>query len=184
MHLLVKGIKVYSNEGPCPFPMGDNYKIEKIHWQNLKIFSRVIGPISTKLGTMHPRGTQICSNEGPCPFPRGDIYEIAKIHRQNLRIFFSRTTGPMSTKPTIVLPRMRGIQVCSNEEPVNLHKVNNDFFLLLIIILIILCVSQFSKSFRWALWPMDLLFVAILVIRWRLYCKCPWDFWFKWYMYW
>ena len=36
------------------FPRGDNYAIAKIHWQNLKIFSRTTGPISTKLGTKHP----------------------------------------------------------------------------------------------------------------------------------
>ena len=48
----VKGIQVYSNEGPRPFPRGDNYEIVKIHWRNLKIFfSRTTEPISTKLGT-------------------------------------------------------------------------------------------------------------------------------------
>ena len=30
-HPWVKGIEVYSNEGPRPFPRGDNYKIAKIH---------------------------------------------------------------------------------------------------------------------------------------------------------
>ena len=40
------------------------------------------GPISTKLGAMHPwvKGFQVCSNEGPHPFPRGDNKEIAKLH--------------------------------------------------------------------------------------------------------
>ena len=65
----VKGIKVYLNEGPRPFPRGDNYKIAKIHWRNLKIFSRTIGPIST---TKHPwvTETHVCSNEGPRPFSK------------------------------------------------------------------------------------------------------------------
>ena len=27
----VKGIQVYSNEGLCPFPRGDNYEIAEIH---------------------------------------------------------------------------------------------------------------------------------------------------------
>ena len=46
----MKGIKVCSKKGPCPFPRGDNYEIAKIHWQNLKIFSsRTTVPISTKL---------------------------------------------------------------------------------------------------------------------------------------
>ena len=77
----VKGIQVCSNERPHPFPRGDNYKIVKIHWQNLKIFfSRTNGPISTKLGTKSPwvKGIQVCANERPCPFRRGDNYKIAK----------------------------------------------------------------------------------------------------------
>ena len=32
------------------------------------------------------------------PFPRGGNYEFAKIHWRMKRIFFSRTTGPISTK--------------------------------------------------------------------------------------
>ena len=55
-------------------------------------------------------------------------------------------------------PLMKGTQVCSNEEPLNSHKVN-EFFLLLINILIIICVYWFSRSFffRWVLWLMGLL---------------------------
>ena len=34
-HPWVKGIKFCSNEGPRPFPRGDNYEISKIPWQNL-----------------------------------------------------------------------------------------------------------------------------------------------------
>ena len=30
----VKGIQVSSNEGPRPFPRGDNYEIAKMHWRN------------------------------------------------------------------------------------------------------------------------------------------------------
>ena len=46
---LGKGKQVYSNEGPCPFPRGDKYKIAKLHWKNFKVFSsRTTGPISTK----------------------------------------------------------------------------------------------------------------------------------------
>ena len=33
-HPLVKGIQVCSNEGPGPFPRGDNYEIVKIHLRN------------------------------------------------------------------------------------------------------------------------------------------------------
>ena len=43
------GWSFFSNEGPCSLSRGDNYKIAKIHWQNLKIFfSRTIETISTK----------------------------------------------------------------------------------------------------------------------------------------
>ena len=34
----VKGIQVCSNEGPRPFPRGDNYEIAKIHWRNYNFF--------------------------------------------------------------------------------------------------------------------------------------------------
>ena len=52
MHLWVKGIQIYINEGPSPFPRGDYYEIAKIHWRNSKFFSsRSRQPISTKLGT-------------------------------------------------------------------------------------------------------------------------------------
>ena len=34
----------------------------------------------------------------PCSLPMGDNYGIAKIHWWNLKIYFSRTTGPISTK--------------------------------------------------------------------------------------
>ena len=65
-HPWVKGIQVCSNEGPHPFPRGDNYNTAKIHWQNLKIFfSRTTEPISTKLGTKHfwVKGTQSFTNK-------------------------------------------------------------------------------------------------------------------------
>ena len=67
----------------------DNYKIAKIHWQNLQIFYRTIGPISTKLGTKHPyvKQIQVFWNEGPSPFPKGDNDKIAKIHWWNLTSF-------------------------------------------------------------------------------------------------
>ena len=54
MHPWLKGIQICSNEGPCPFPRGDNYEIED-------------GSISNKYGAKHPwmEGIQICSNEEP-----------------------------------------------------------------------------------------------------------------------
>ena len=88
-HPWIKGIKIYSNEGPHPFPREDNYEIVKIHWWNLKIFSRTIAPISIKLCTKHPpvKGIPVCSDEGPHPFSRGENYEIANVYWRNLRIF-------------------------------------------------------------------------------------------------
>ena len=47
MHLWMKGIQVCLNEGPFPFPKGDNSEIAKIHTRHLKIFSRA-GLISVK----------------------------------------------------------------------------------------------------------------------------------------
>ena len=67
MHPWAKEIQICSNEGPHPFPRGDNYPIGKIHWKNLNIFFyRTTGPISHKLSTKHPwvKGIQVCSNKG------------------------------------------------------------------------------------------------------------------------
>ena len=91
---------------------------------------RTTEPISTKLGTKHPwmNGFQICSNEGPSSFSRGDSYKMVKIHWRNLEIFVSRTTEPISTKLGTKHPWVKGIQVSSNEEKLNSHKVNNVFF--------------------------------------------------------
>ena len=58
-------------------------------------------------------------------FLRGDNFKIVEIHWRNFKIFFSRTTGPISTKFSTKHPLVKGIQVCSNEEPFNSHKVNN-----------------------------------------------------------
>ena len=103
------------NEGSRgPFPRGHNYEI----WKNVdeikkKLSSRTTGPISTKLGTMHPRvkGIQVCSNEGCCPFPRGE-------------------------KTLKKLTWFKEIKVSSNEETIKFHKVIMFFFLLLINVLI------------------------------------------------
>ena len=79
---------------------------------------------------------QVCSNEGPNPFLWGDNSEIAKIHWRNLNMFFSRTVWPISTKFGTNHLWVKGIQVCSNEEPFKSHKVNYGFFLLLLNIMI------------------------------------------------
>jgi hypothetical protein len=78
----VNGIQVCSNKGPGPLQRGDNHKNVKMGWGHLKIFSRTIGPILTKLGTNYPwmKGIQICSKKGDSPSPRGDNSERVKIH--------------------------------------------------------------------------------------------------------
>ena len=127
----MKGIQICSNEGPHPSQRGDNRELIKVNWQLLKIFfSRTTGPILTKLSTKYPweKGIHVCSNERPHPSPRGDNYEIVKKHWWNSKIFFSRTTEPISTKFGTKHPWVKGIQVCSNEEPINSPKINNVFF--------------------------------------------------------
>ena len=67
---------------------------------------------------------QVCSNEGPNLFLRGDNDKTAK----NFKIFSSRTAGPISTKFDAKHRWVKGIQVCSNEEPFTSLKVNKGFF--------------------------------------------------------
>ena len=89
-HPWVKGIQVCSDEGPRPFPRGDNSEIVNLYLKFLKIFfSITTGPIWTKLGTKHSwvEGIQFCSNEGARPFLKGVNNEIAEIHLQNFKIF-------------------------------------------------------------------------------------------------
>ena len=42
--------------------------------------------------------------------------------------FFSRSTGPISTKLRTKHPWVKGIQACSNKETVNSQKEDNGFF--------------------------------------------------------
>ena len=44
-----------SDVKPSLFPTGDDNEITKIHWPNIKIFSRTTGSISTKPVAKHPR---------------------------------------------------------------------------------------------------------------------------------
>ena len=84
----VKGIHFCSNEGPCPFPRGDNNEITKTQSRIFKIFfSRTPEPISTKIGKNHPwvKGIHFFSIEGHCPFPREDNNETVKNTLTNLK---------------------------------------------------------------------------------------------------
>ena len=75
-----------SNEGPYPFPRGDDYKIEKIYWWNFQNNSPEppnqfnLNWVQSILGWV--KGVQFCSDEGPRPYPRGYNYEIEKIQWQ------------------------------------------------------------------------------------------------------
>ena len=142
---LGEGIQVCSKEGPRPFPIGYNYEIANIHWQNFKknVFLQNHLAISTKLITKHPglMGIQFCSNGGPCPFTRGGNYKIAKIHWQNLNIFFYRTTGPISTILSTNDPGWRGLKFVQIKN----HSVDNEWFSSLnVMIIIIICVYWFG----------------------------------------
>ena len=57
------------------------------------------------------QGDSSSSKEGPHPFPREGKNKVAKIHCRNLKIFFSRTTGPFSTKVTTKHHWMKMIQL-------------------------------------------------------------------------
>ena len=128
-HPWVMGIQVCSNEGPRPFPTGDNYEIAEIHRRNLKFFfSRTTGPISNKLGTKHPwvMGIQVCSNEGPNPFPRGYNSKIAKYKNSSS----PELLGQFQPNLAQSILGWRGKYVCSYEEPFNSHKGNNRYLFL------------------------------------------------------
>ena len=62
-------------------------------------------------------GIQVCSNEGSRPFPRGGNYKKRKDTLAKFKNFFSRTTGPISIKLGKKHPRVKRIQICSNEWP-------------------------------------------------------------------
>ena len=53
-HSRVKGIQIWSNEGPHPFSRKYDNEIAKIHWWDLKVFfPRTNEPILTKLSSKH-----------------------------------------------------------------------------------------------------------------------------------
>ena len=96
-------------------------------------------------------------------------YEIVKIHWRSLEIFFLRTAGSISNIPATVHPWVKGIQVCSNEDPLSSHKVDNELFLLLINIVIIICVywdEQFSQVSVVVHWPLVVTTDVESVLRW------------------
>ena len=55
---------------------------------------------------------------------------------------------------------MKGIQVSSNEEKVNSHKVNNGFFFSSLMLLYNHVFIDLNCFLRWAMWPMGLLFLS------------------------
>ena len=95
--------------------------------------------------------------KGPVVFQGEIITQIAKMHLRNLKIFFSRTTGPISTNLGTKHPWVKGIQVCSNEEPINSHKVFS-LFSESTLRYDNICLMKLNCFLRWAMWPMGLLF--------------------------
>ena len=63
------------------------------------------------------RGFKFVQIKGPSLFQGEIITQIAKIYWSYLKIFFSRTTGPISTKLGTEHHWVKGIQVCWNEGP-------------------------------------------------------------------
>ena len=66
--------------------------------------------------------------KGPDLF-QGEIIMKYQKYIEKIKIFFSLTTGPISTQPATVHPWVKGIQVCSNEDPLSSHKVDNKIYL-------------------------------------------------------
>jgi hypothetical protein len=95
-HALVKGIPNYLNKGPGPLQRGDNYKIAKMVWDNLKIFSRTTLSNSMKLDSNHAwvKGIINCTNKRPSPLQKGDNHKNSQMGWGHLKVFFSRTTEP------------------------------------------------------------------------------------------
>ena len=96
-----KGIQVCSNERPHLFWMGDNWEVEKLNWQHLKIFFSRTNLNQTwhkhpGVGQFQPN--LVCPNKGSLPFHRGDNYEIPKIHWQTFIVLIPETSGSVSTK--------------------------------------------------------------------------------------
>lgn len=73
--------------------------------------------MSTKLDTKHPfvNGCQVCSKKGAVPLQSGYNNERVKVGFGVLQIFFSRTTGPISTKLDTKSLWVNGFKVCLNE---------------------------------------------------------------------
>ena len=104
---------------PSPSPRGNNYEIAKIHWRNLQIFFSRHWAISNQTwqkASLLKGDSSLFKYRAICPFPRGDNYEKAKIHWWNLKIFFSRTTGPSSTKHCTKHPLMKETQGFTNKD--------------------------------------------------------------------
>ena len=103
-------------------------------------FSRTTGPISTKLNTKYPwvKGDfKFVQIKGPVLF-QGKI--IRKLQKYIDKIRWTNFNLILHKALYIKHPWVKGIQVCSNEEPFTSQKVKNGFLLLLISIMISICV--------------------------------------------
>jgi hypothetical protein len=99
-HLWGEGFQVYSNEGDCPSPRGDNSESVKIHWKFFKIFFfKTSRPNTIKLGTNYPwmKGIQFSLIKGPGPLQRGDNCTNVNMGWGHLKTLFSRTLSRLGT---------------------------------------------------------------------------------------
>ena len=105
----VKRIEINSNQGLCPFPRGNNYKIEIIHWQIWKIFfSRTTRPIQSNLAQiiLGWLGFKLVQMKGSALFQEEIITKLQK-YIDNLR----RSSSPEPTKLSTNHPWMKRIRV-------------------------------------------------------------------------
>ena len=117
-HSWVMRIQFVQMMGPT-FLQGDIIMKQRKYIDKIRkiFFSRTTGPTATKLGTMPPlmKGIQVCSNEGSALVQGEIITKQRKCIDVFFKLFFSRITGPISTKLGTMPPWVKGIQVCSNE---------------------------------------------------------------------
>ena len=187
-HPWLTGIPSLFKLRTLPFSKRDNFEITKIHWQVLKIsFSRTTEPNLHKASL--GEGNLSLFKWRDIPFSKGRWLPNNKntFIWRNVKIFFSRTTGPVSTKLVKKNSWVKSIYVCSNwratpftkgREEQNCKKTFSKFKKNLLFQKY--CSNVFidlNWFFRWAMWPMGLLFKNLLLFCWakvRLTELCIW----------
>ena len=112
----VKGIHVCSNEVPRPFPRGDNYDIENIHWWNKKK--------TVHKASLSDEDSSFSKWKAP-PFSKGRLLWNGEYTLTNLTKIFSRTTQPISSKFCTKHHCVMRIHVFQNEGPCPFPRGDN-----------------------------------------------------------